>query len=158
MVELNESHVALSQPACEQAASGKGAGLFRVWPIKIENALRFVGRGHQLRDGGLHPVGHLVLFDTCGDFGIVHDLQVSLVYSANAIEDSSTDGRAHPGRIRKIEYRVALRAELNTLMDGGQETASPVPRAQILTLSRSGDEDDEGRQVAILAAEPIRHP
>ena len=61
--DLDEPHVALGQPAGQQAAAGERARRVHVGPVQVEDVLRLARDVDQLGDRGLHPERHLVLGD-----------------------------------------------------------------------------------------------
>ena len=70
MIELDEAHAALGQPARQQAVRSEGAiaGLRR---RRRRAPLRFLAHVHQVGHARLHPERHLVLRDAGLDLGIV---------------------------------------------------------------------------------------
>ena len=62
-----------------------------------------------------------------------------------------------PRRIGEIEHGIAAAAELDALIDSGEEAAAPAGVAAAGTFL-AGTEDDEGRQVFRLAAQTIGDP
>ena len=63
----------------------------------------------------------------------------------------------HAARVGQVQHRLAAAAERHALVDGGQEAAAPVGVAAAGPLL-AGVEDDEARQIARLAAQPVGHP
>src|SRR5436309_8023438 len=68
---------------------------------------------------------------------------------------------ADAGRVVDVEDRLAVRAEPDTLMVAGQEGAGPEAVVEGLVAGIAGAaryQDDEGRQVAVRAAQAVSHP
>src|SRR5262249_25952100 len=78
VIELDEAHAALGQPAGQQTVGGKGA-VRPLGSIQVENFRRLVAEVHQVRHAGLHAERHLVLADAGGDLRIVDDAVVHAV-------------------------------------------------------------------------------
>ena len=70
VIELDEAHAALGQPAGQQAVGGVGAGLARIGAVQLEGGRRLLREVGQLRHGRLHAVRHLVLRDARGDLRV----------------------------------------------------------------------------------------
>ena len=59
-------------------------------------------------------------------------------------------------RVREVEDRIALGLELHALVFAWQEAVVPVTRRH--GLAAAGEQDEERRQVGVLAAEPVAKP
>ena len=69
VIELDEPHAPLGQPAGQQAVGGERAvGAWRA--VQVEHVLRLIGDIDQLGDAGLHLERQLVLGDARGDFRV----------------------------------------------------------------------------------------
>ena len=101
MVELNEAHAALHEPAGQQAVVGER---FRPWlgAVEIERSLRFGGEINQLRTAGLHAVSHLIGRDAGGDFGVSNVGQVCQVEIADSPDRFTLALMTEPRGTRKI--------------------------------------------------------
>ena len=63
-----------------------------------------------------------------------------------------------PAGLLQVEHRLLAAAELHALMLRRQEPAAPQPRVERLIDLARRDQDDEGRQVGVVAAQPVMHP
>ena len=81
VVELDEAHAALGQPAGQQAVGGERA-VARLGAVHVEHCRRLVREVHQAGHAGLHLERHLVLADARGDLGIVHRRVAAMRLSA----------------------------------------------------------------------------
>src|SRR5689334_25372238 len=82
VVELDETHTALSQSAGEQTITGERtvAGLATV---KFEHLRSLAGKVHQFRHARLHLVRHFVLSNASSDFWIIDDRFVLMIECIN---------------------------------------------------------------------------
>ena len=80
-----------------------------------------------------------------------------LVERAERVERVALQLGVDAGRVGEVEDRVALAAERDALVDGGQEAAAPVGGAAARSPS-AGAEDDEAGQVLRLAAQAVGRP
>ena len=77
--------------------------------------------------------------------------------SVTRSSDSRRAPRVHAVGVRDEQDRVALRAELDALVDRRQKSAAPARLAAVgRVLAR--EQHDEAGQVAALAAEPVGQP
>jgi len=118
--------------------------------------LAFAFDVHQFGHAGLHPVGHLVLTDPGGDFRIADIGQFHPVEFLHRVDHRTTKVRRHAFGIGQKQHRVALAAELHTLVDRGQKAATPTTVAG--TENLAGDQHDEAGQVVVRAADAIVDP
>ncbi len=115
----------------------------------------------QLRHAGLHAIGHLVLGDARLDLGIGDLVVVQAIEGAEVVELATADRIADAGRVRQIEHRVAIGAQLDSLVARRQKSGAPVivvedlPARQLAVLR---GHDHERRQVLIHAAQAIAQP
>ena len=82
VVELDEAHAALGQPAGEQAVGGEGAGLAAPRGRRGRGRSSGSSRIGDLGHARLHAVGHLVLGDAGVDLGVAEVVVVDRVSSA----------------------------------------------------------------------------
>ncbi len=94
VIELDEADAAFCQTAGEQAVRGEGAGLFRIRAVEVLDGLGFSADVGDLRDAGLHPVGHFVLCDAGLDFRVELVLEVDLVEAGKLVEQRAATGLA----------------------------------------------------------------
>ena len=91
VIELDEAHAALRQPAREQAVRGEGA-VARLATVGVEDVLRLLRDVHQIRRTRLHPEGELVLRQPRRDLRIVDDLVAEPVEPAHGVDDGTLAG------------------------------------------------------------------
>src|SRR5204862_4888010 len=107
-------------------------------------------------NAGLHAKCHFILRNSRGDFRIAHVGQLLAVKGLHAVEQAAAVVARDARRIGKKEDRIALAAEFDPLMNAGQKAVAPQRASASSDLS--GDHDDVGRQIAVLAAQAIRDP
>src|SRR4029453_14219474 len=111
----------------------------------------------QLGDARLHPVRQLVRRDARRGLGIARALELELIEVAHQIQRFAPRLRIHAVRVVREENRLSLRSELDALMDSGKESAAPAALAAVrVVLPR--DQDDEGRQILVVAAQAVTEP
>ncbi len=130
MVELNEAHIPLGQPTRPQAVEGEGAGGAAVRSVKFVDIVGLAVRIQGLRHGGLHPVGHLVLCDTCLDFRIVPVVVLSLVQGGHQVELPPPLASINAVRVIEVEYRVFATPQLHALVLTRQKPTAPGRRRE----------------------------
>jgi len=158
VVELDEFDPTLGQAAGEEAVGGEGAGRARIFTVKVEDVFGFGGEVVDLGDGGLHPVGHLVLGDAGVDLPVGSALELVLVELAEAVEEIAPALAVDTGWVSEVEDGVFPGTELDAVVAGGQKTAAPETGVEGLAALAFGDEDDEGGQVVVVAAEAVVEP
>ena len=132
-----------------------------VGPVHLEHLLRLAGKIGQLRNAGLHAVGHLVLGDPRGDFRIAEFAQVELVQLGDVVEHAAAHVAAHAVGVREVQHRVAAAAEFYALELRRQEAAAPVEVVKNLPARGflvARGHDDERRQVLGVAAQAVGQP
>ncbi len=155
VIDVDEPHAPLDHPPCQQAGP-RERRLVGIGSVHFERGAALAAEVHQLGSRGLQPVGHFVRRDPRGDFGIADDVEPAAIERPHEIERVALQIRAHSGRARDIEDRVALIAEPHAAIDGGQKSARPVGRAA--ADARAGRHHDKGRQIARLATPVRRRP
>ena len=89
---MDEAHIALRETTGEEAVGGKGPGLPGIVAVKLEGALRFVGKIGHLRDGLLHVEGHLVLRDAGLESGVAGLFKLHFMKFADVVENFAAVG------------------------------------------------------------------
>ena len=161
MVELDEAHTPLGEPTGEDAVRGIRSGLLRLGAVALVDVGGFFGEISEVRHGGLHAEGHLVLIDPGLRFGIVVIGELEAVQRGDIVEHGAAPLGGDAGRIGKEEHGVFAGAHAHALILRGQKAAAPhalVQRLRIRRSARSRNERDKGRQVRVVRAEAIRHP
>ena len=107
----------------------------------------------------LHAVGHFVGGDARGDFRIaIRRLQIHLIETLDHVERIARRcSSVHSFGVGQEQHRVALRAELDALIDRGQKSAAPAGFAAV-GLVFPGEQHHETRQIRALAAQPVSQP
>jgi hypothetical protein len=161
VIELDEPDVALGQPTGQQAIRSVSTGLPRVRPVHLESGVRLLRQVHQVGNGRLHPVGHLVLRDPRLDLRVAVRVVTHRVELLDGVQHRAARDLVHPGRIVEVQHRFAAGPEAHALIRRRQETAAPQAREERLVgvdRLRLREEHDEGRQVLVLAAEAVTEP
>ena len=161
MVELDEAHAAFGQTPGQQTIARIAAGLARLRAVHLKDGIGLLREIDELRHGGLHAVGHLVLRDSSLDLGVALRLQLDRIQLADGIQHGPAILFGDAFGIGEEQDGIGRGAELHALIVGRQETAAPEAREQrLVCVQRVGlaDHDDERRQILVLAAEPIAHP
>ncbi len=125
VIELDEAHAALGQPAGQQAVRGVAAGLLHVRAVQVEDRLRLAREVGQLGDRRLHPVGQLVLGDAGDDLGVAGLGVVQVVERGDLVEHLPARRASTAGGIGEVEHRLFAAAELDALIARRQEAAAP---------------------------------
>ena len=158
VIELDEPHAALGQPAREQAVGGKVPGVLASGPYRSNvSAVSFetsITPGH----AGLHAIRHLVLRDARVDFGVAERLGRVRVQVLQPIQQQPPALARDAVGIAEIEHRIRAAAELHALMLRRQEAAAPQARVERLVDLARRDQHDERRQVFVVAAQAVVHP
>ena len=114
---------------------------------------------HQLGHADLHAVGHLV-GRRCAwqspDRPWRSQVRSGSVSASRSSERAARSRRDALG-VGEEQHRIALGAELDALVDGGQEAAAPARFAAVgLVLAR--EQHHEAGQVLVLAAQAVGEP
>ena len=110
------------------------------------------------RNRRLHPVGHLVLGDpawTAGSSVASYSIWCSSRRRSSILRRPAEET---PGGILQIENRFGPGAELNALVNRGQEPIAPEARVKWLIDGSLADEHAEGGQVLIGRAQTVAEP
>jgi len=151
---LHETDAALDQAAREQAVVREG-NFARLSAVHFVDGFWLSGDVHEFGRAGLHFEGHLEGIDAGGDSGSPVAFKP---FRSNPSRHRAKRAifRGHAGGIGKKENGVALRAELDALINRGQETAAPAggPRS----AGRRRRASRRTGQVLGLAAEAVIQP
>ena len=151
--KLDKPDAAFNEAASQKAVVGKGR-LARLGAVHLMDRFRFLADVHGFGHRHLHAEGHFVLGDPGEDFRVAHFLVLQLVKGTQRVDGVLSNVTADARRVRDVEDRVALGAQLYALVHRGQETAAP--HAFAGTRGRlAGYEDDEAREVLVLRAQAI---
>src|SRR4030095_13310455 len=96
--KLHEAHTALNQPPREQAIVGE-RNLPWLGAIHFVDGGVLSGNVRELRNAGLHPVGHFVGSDPGRDLGITHLPELNLIEVAQRVKRAPTLGIIHALRV-----------------------------------------------------------
>ena len=77
--KFDETHIAFRQSPGEQSVGREGPRRLRVGPVALEGRLGLVRQVGQIRHGGLHAKGHLVLSDTRARLRVTELLVILLI-------------------------------------------------------------------------------
>ena len=108
----------------------------------------------------MHPVCHLVLGDSCLDLRVGELLLLDSVQGREVVKEHPPPIAVHARRVRQVEHRISLRAELDALVATREETAAPQPRVERLADSPRSPRGhhDERRQVFVLGSKAVGKP
>ena len=95
VVELDEAHVALGEPARQQAIRRVGTRNAGFFAVKVVDVIGFAGQIDDLGHRRLHPVGHLVLVDARFDVRVVPGVGLEFV---ELLDDSPAIAGGAPHR------------------------------------------------------------
>ena len=87
---------------------------------------RFVGCIHQPGHRGLHAESHFVLGDASGDFGIIGEIGIQAVQSANGFDDALLIVSGNAFGISHVRHRIACRFEWDPLKVRRQKPVMPL--------------------------------
>ena len=158
VIKLDEPHAALGQAAGQQAVGGVAAGLLNVGAVEVEDRLRLVREVGQLGNRRLHAIAQLVLGDPGDDLGVAGLGVVQVVERGDVVEHLPPRRPRAAGRVGEIEHRLLAAAQLHALVARGQEAASPQAVVKRLVGPPAREQDDEGRQVLVLAPQAVGDP
>ena len=157
--ELHEAHAFLDKSAGLEAVRGERTRCLHAVAIHREGRWRFLGKVGHLRHAGLHPVGHLSLRKARVDFRIEFGVALVGVELAERVEHATAGVGRDAFRVRQEEHRFCAGLELHPLVFGRQEARTPEARVERLILvGVLRDQNDEGRQVFVHAAQTIGSP
>ena len=154
VVELDESDPSLDQAPGQQAIVGIGgnAGLSTVL---LQHLLRLLAGVHQIRNTGLHPVGHLEGLDPGRDVGVAHRIHLEAIEVPQSVQQMAPRGGGDAFGVGNKKDGLSLGPKLHSLVAAGQEAAAPVAGQQGLALTAPRSQDDEGGQLMIFTAQAI---
>ena len=160
VIELDEAHAFLGESAGEEGIAGERARSIHVRSVAFHDRLAFAGEVHELRDAGLHTVGHLGLADAGRDLRVAGGGEVEAIQFVGSLKQGLALISGEAFGVAKVEHRFTGSAELDALVGAGQETAAPESGKQALAgaLFVGRDEHDERRQVIVHAAEAVVGP
>ena len=166
--DVDEPDAAFDQSSGQQAVDGKTmvgvTGLHGgSWPrgraIDPVGSQGVTGLAREVRQfgcGRLHAEGEFVLCDAAGDFGVTDVAVTDGVEPAQGIQGATLTGAGDARRVGKVQDRVALATEGNTLVGGGQEAAGPVRGSS--AGSSAGGQHDVAGQVVRFGSQPVGEP
>ena len=160
MEDLHHPHAPLHEPPGEQETVGERPRLLHVVAIHLERGLALVGDVDEVRHARLHPEGHLVLRDPRLDLRVGIPLEAAGIQFAERVERAAAAGPRDAGRILQVEHGIARAAEGHARVARRQKPARPHPREDRLRRVDVGQrrEDDERREIVVLAAEAVGEP
>ena len=158
VIELDEPHAALGQAAGQQAVGGEAAGLLDVGAVQVEDRLRLARQVGQLGHRRLHAVGQLVLGDAGDDLRVAGLGVVQVVERGDVVEHLPPRRPRAAGRVGEVEHRLLAAAELDALIARRQEAAAPEAVVERLVGPPAREQDDERRQVLVLAPQAVGDP
>ena len=129
IVEFDHTDAAFDQATGQQTVRGKGR-FVRLDAVEVKRPSAFGRHIGQLRNARLHAKGHFVLGDAGGDLGITEHVEPLLVKPTNRVEHTTTVALVEIGGILQIEDRFLAAAELDALIERGQETGGPQVRTR----------------------------
>ena len=135
VIELDETHAALGQPARQQTVVGECAGLRRIWTVQFEDAGgsfdRSVSSGTDvcIRNAISYCAMRVAIS------GSPKSLSLSSlnVFSASRYTRRFSAGK--PAGFDEIQNGIADRAELHALIARGQKAAAPQPVVERLAAA-----------------------
>ena len=126
MVELDESHAALGQPAGQQAVGGERAGRAAVGAVQLEDGVRLLREIGDVGHARLHAERHLVLGDRAIRFrGRALSRTGWRLSAFELVEHRAAAGAADAVGVAEIEHRVLAGAKLDALVLRVEEAAAP---------------------------------
>ncbi len=142
VIELDEAHAALDEAAGEQAVVGEGG--FAGLPARKGQEVFFAlsGKVGQFRGAGLHAVGHFVLADAGGDFGIAGGDESFEIKRIQGVDRLFIARRVDSGGTRKIDDWAAA-GRLDGSSGGNPELVDCAPPR----AARARLEDDEAGEI-----------
>ena len=144
VVDVDEADTAFDHASGEETGAGE-AGLVRVAAVEFEGFLGFRAEVHEFRCGRLEPEGHFVVGEARGDFGVAFGGEPLAVERGDEVERVALSGWVDAFGAGDIEDGVALVAEADPVVGGGEEAA--VPEGGAAADASAGAHDDEGGEV-----------
>ena len=160
MEDLDKANPALGKPARQQAVGRVRAGFLRLLSVELEGALGLIRNIRKLRNGCLHPVGHLVLGQTGGDLRVADLRFPQAVELRQPIEHLPAFGACTSCGIIEVEHRVSLASKLDPLVFRRQKTAAPESVVERLSLVEGilAQQNHERGQVLGFAPQAVAEP
>ena len=124
MIDLDEADTSLGETTGQENIGGE-AGFAGLGSVEVEGLLGFLGKVHQFRCTGLHPVSHFIGFDPCGDLWVPHGLGTFLVEFFEKIEGLTLGFLVDALGVGNMEDGVSAFPEGDTLVFGWQEAGIP---------------------------------
>ena len=124
--------------------------------VHLNDGGGFVLEIHEPGHAGLHAEGHFVLLDSGEDLGVLQSVMEVGVKRDDALEHLATACGVCAFGVVEEKHGFALAAELDALMNAGEEAAAPEVGAG--AGQAAGDEHDVARDVAVEAAQPEVDP
>lgn len=156
--QLDEPDSALHQSAGEQAlAAEDGRGLvFCIEPVELPGGAGLAGQIGQAGDGGLHPVGQLIVGN--GGFELIVVAEAVEGRGVEAFEEGELVALEGFGRFDPADVcdRVRARVEDRALIARGEEAAVEVVEAA--GRDQAAVQDDEAGEVIALATQAVTEP
>ena len=91
-------------------------------------------------------------------FGVLCLVGLDSVQPVQCLQHRHAIGPIEPGGIIEKQHGIRARAQLDSLMHGGEKTAPPEPGVERLSPRLLGNQDEERGQVPILAAQAVAGP
>ena len=156
-VHLHEPHAGLHQFAGQQALAAEVVGVRLADAIQLQRVLGLPADVEGGRDLRLHAVGQLVGRRAGGQLVLVRvPVRVQRVELSEQVEVPPLHAPRDAGRRVEVQDRRALRAERRALKVCRQVGVGPVGGPAL--RERRFGQHDEGREVLVLAAEPVGDP
>ena len=89
--ELHKAGAAFDEATGDEAVAGEGSGFIDCGTILLKGGFAFGGNVGELGHAGLHAIGHLVLRNAGGDFGVANFSQFAFVEFSDAVEHVATE-------------------------------------------------------------------
>lgn len=154
--EFDEGDAALDESSCEEGVVGEGA-LAGFGSIHFLDVLGLAGDVGDLGGDVLHAGRHFIGGDAGLDFGVADGFEVPVVEFIDGIDDSLAVLFFDTLGIGKEEDGVADGAELDAIVDGGEEAGVEISCAAGGAFG-AGRDDDEGGEVVGIAAKSVGDP
>src|SRR5207302_8219176 len=97
---------------------------------------------------------HLVSGDSRLNLRIADFTRVVAIERVDQVERPSLSGWGHTGRVRDEHNRIALFAELHSLIQRRKKAAAPTGAAAV-RLAFAGQQDDKAGEILAFAADPV---
>ena len=163
VIELDEAHVALGEPAGQQAVGGVGAGLARLRAVQLEHRVRLLRQIHQLR-ARTSACGRPSRTARCASRS--PDRRTPRASSAFSFATASSicAARRRVDARRIVEVQHRRRCRRGSARPDSCDGRKPLPHSRensgwsALIAVRLRQQHDERRQVLVLAAQAVAEP